>query len=72
MVSAKPSKCQIVKPYCQYLRHLIGGELKPLEAKVEALKKYPKPCKKREMKEFLGLANYYRKFFPTLLKEQNF
>ena len=38
------------------------GVVQLLEAKVEVVRSYPKPKKKKDMRAFLGLANYYRRF----------
>ena len=38
-----------------------AGEVQPLQVKIEVLTQYPKPVKK-DMRAFLGLANYYRHF----------
>ena len=38
------------------------GQVKPVEAKVEALADFPVPSGKRQLMRFLGMAGYYRKF----------
>ena len=38
------------------------GQVKPVEAKVEAIADFPVPSGKRELMRFLGMAGYYRKF----------
>ena len=35
-----------------------------MQTKIDALTNYPKPLKKNDMRSFLGLANYYRRFVP--------
>ena len=62
-LTAKPSKCQLARTHCTYLGHQVGGgEVKPLEAKRKALRSYPRPKTKKQLRAFLGLANYYRRF----------
>ena len=39
-----------------------NGQVKPTEAKVEAISNFPVPTCKRELMRFLGMASYYRKF----------
>jgi len=36
--------------------------VKPVDAKVEVIIKYPTPTTKKELMRFLGTAGYYRKF----------
>ena len=38
------------------------GQVKPVEAKVEAKEDFPIPSGKRQLMRFLGMAGYYRKF----------
>ena len=61
----KPSKCNFFKKHIQYLGHLVSGEgIEPLPEKLESLKEMPPPTNPREVRQFLGLAGYYRKFVP--------
>ena len=46
-----------------FLGHIVGqGQVKPVEAKVEAISDFPVPTCKRQLVRFLGMAGYYRKF----------
>lgn len=57
------SKCEIGKATVTYLGKKVGhGWVKPVEAKVEAILKFPKPNNKRELRRFLGMSGYYRGF----------
>ena len=61
----KASKCNFFKKHIQYLGHLVSGEgIEPLPEKLESLKEMPPPTNPREVRQFLGLAGYYRKFVP--------
>ena len=54
-------------PEVEYLGHCISADgLKPLESKVRAIVEAPTPKNTTELKAFLGLRNYYRKFLPQL------
>ena len=49
-----------------YLGHIVGqGQVKPIQAKVEAIDKFPSPTNRKELMRFLGMAGYYRKYCPN-------
>ena len=59
----QPKKCQFATPRVEYLGHFFskkGIEVNP--AKIEAVKSYPVPKTRKQLKAFLGLASYYRRF----------
>ncbi len=59
----KASKCQWAKETVQYLGHKIGGgKVRPLEARVEAIKNFIRPSTKTQLRSFLEMAGYYRKY----------
>ena len=61
----KESKCNFMKNKIQYLGHFISGEgIAPIPEKLEAMEKIPSPRNPKEVKQFLGLVGYYRKFIP--------
>ena len=61
----KASKCNFFKKHIQYLGHLVSGEgIEPLPVKLEAVRKMPPPTTPKEVRQFLGLVGYYRKFVP--------
>ena len=61
----KASKCNFFKKHIQYLGHLVSGEgIEPLPERLEAVRKMPPPTTPKEIRQFLGLVGYYRKFVP--------
>ena len=61
----KREKCAFFKKYIQYLGHLVSQKgFEPLPEKLEAIKKMSAPTTSKEVKQFLGLIGYYRKFVP--------
>ena len=61
----KASKCQIGMRECVYLRHVVGnGCVKPESSKIEAVSSFPVPRTKKQVRSFLGLSGYYRRFIP--------
>ena len=58
-----PKKCSFVKQQIEYLGHVVTPEgIFPDPGKVEVVMKFPTPASLKELKSFLGLANYYRQF----------
>ena len=56
-------KCNFFKGHIQHLGHLISREgIEPLPEKLESIKEMPSPTTPKEVKQFLGLIGYYRKF----------
>ena len=45
--------------------HLISADgIRPLKDKLDSIRDMPAPCNSKEVKQFLGLIGYYRKFVP--------
>ena len=62
----KLSKCSFGQKEVQYLGHIVSATgIKPDPRKIEAVSCYPAPGSVRELKQFLGLTSYYRKFIPN-------
>ena len=61
----KESKCDFFKIEIHYLGHLISLEgIHPLMEKLDTIHNMPRPKAPKEIKQFLGLCSYYRKFVP--------
>ena len=61
----KHSKCDFFKSKIHYLGHLISADgIRPLPNKLDSIKHMPAPKDAKEIKQFLGLTGYYRKFVP--------
>ena len=61
----KEVKCNFLKKHIQYLGHIISGEgIAPVQEKLESIQKMLPPRNPKEVKQFLGLIGYYRKFVP--------
>ncbi|GBG83134.1 hypothetical protein CBR_g36752 [Chara braunii] len=56
-------KCDWAKTQVLYLGHVLDGDgVKPEDSKIAAIRDWPTPRTLTELRSFLGLANYYRKF----------
>ncbi|KAL6418934.1 hypothetical protein ACFW04_011685 [Cataglyphis niger] len=65
----QPDKCEFLKTEVTYLGHVIGRDgVKPDPKKLEAVRQFPRPKTPRNIKQFLGLAGYYRRFIPNFSK----
>ncbi|XP_028794242.1 uncharacterized protein LOC114749870 [Neltuma alba] len=59
----KKEKCAFAQQEVTFLGHIVGGgKLRMDESKVRAIQEWEPPRKVPELRSFLGLANYYRKF----------
>ena len=62
-LTVKQKKCQFATARCAYLGHVIGsGEVRPEHSKLQAVKGFLTPATKKEVRAFLGLTGYYRRF----------
>ncbi|GJU64461.1 putative reverse transcriptase domain-containing protein [Tanacetum coccineum] len=66
---AKFSKCDFWISIVQFLRHVIDSQGIHVDpAKIEAVKNWASPTTPTEISQFLGLADYYRRFIKDFLK----
>ena len=68
----QPDKCEYLRPELEYLGHVITSEgVKPNSEKIKAVVNFKLPTTPTEVKSFLGLSGYYRKFilnYSTIAK----
>ncbi len=61
----KPSKCDLFQKEVAFLGHRVSVEgVRCDPAKLEAVRAWPEPANVTEVRSFLGLANYYKRFVP--------
>nr|VZI40111.1 unnamed protein product [Spirometra erinaceieuropaei] len=65
-VVINPSKCVLGVPSLDFLGHHVDAQgLRLLSSKVEAIRDFPPPISKRQLRRFLGMVNFYRPFLPN-------
>ena len=59
----KPSKCEFLKQHVKYLGHVVSAEgISTDPAKIKAIQEWESPKTATQVRSFLGLAQYYRRF----------
>lgn len=60
-----PSKCVFGASSLTFLGHVVSASgIAPVPEKVTAVKEFPQPENTRQLREFLGMVNFYRRFLP--------
>ena len=65
----KPQKCHFIRQEVEYLGHIITPNgLKTNPRLVEAVLEFPTPKSVQQIRQFLGLSSFYRRFVPNFAK----
>ena len=60
-----PSKCLFGVNELDFLGHHVSCEgVRPLDSKVDAVRKFPRPNTATQLRRFTGLVNFYHRFIP--------
>jgi len=63
---ANPAKCTFSKQEIKFCGHIIGnGTVRVMQDKVQAVNEWPQPRTIHHVRQFLGLAGYYRRFIKN-------
>lgn len=59
------TKCTLGQPEVTFLGYRVSGAgTKPLDSKVQAIQEFTVPKTVKELRRFLGMLNFYRRFIP--------
>ena len=65
----KPSKCYFARTELDFLGHVVSGDgVRPNPKMVAAVQEFPVPKTVKQIRSFLGLSNYYRRFVKDYAK----
>ena len=65
-LSLKPSKCQLGYDKVEFLGYTItGGTVGPKMSKITEIIEFNRPKTKKQVRSFLGMVNFYRRFIPS-------
>ena len=68
-LTVEPSKCQFLQGKASFLGHIAGyRKIRPDPKKIETMRSFPVLTNKKKIKQFLGLAAYYRRFLKDFAK----
>ena len=65
-VTIRPTKCMVGYETVGFVGHTVGeGQVRMEDDKIEKIEKAERPTTKKQVRAFLGLAGYYRKFIQN-------
>lgn len=71
-VVINPTKCIFGQKSIEFLGYLVSSQgTKPLPKKVEAIQNFPRPTTIKQLRQFLGMLNFYRRFIPGAAEAQS-
>lgn len=71
-VIINPSKCVFAAAEVKFLGYIVNKEgTRPLADKVKAIVDFPRPEVVKQLRRFLGMINFYRRFIPNAASVQS-
>ena len=64
-LTLQATKCEFAQPSLNFLGHRVSAVgIAPLPDRVQAIKDFSTPTSTQQLRKFLGLVNFYRRFLP--------
>ena len=68
----KPTKCSLFRTQVKYLGHVVSHQgILPDNSNIKAIVEYPQPRTVKEVKRFLGMCNFFRRFIKNASEIMN-
>ncbi|KMQ94112.1 gag pol polyprotein [Lasius niger] len=68
-VKINPTKCVFGAKWVKFLGYHVSAKgTKPIPEKIKAIQNFPKPVNAKQLRQFLGTINFYRRFIPGKAK----
>lgn len=65
-IQVNADKSELGATSLNFLGHTVSATgITPLQSRCESIQQFPKPSTQRQLKEFLGMINYYNRFIPN-------
>ncbi len=62
-------KCSFGRAEVSFLGHMVNDQgVRLLQAKIKAVTDFPNPRTQRQLRRFLGMVNFYRRFIPNCVE----
>jgi hypothetical protein len=62
-----PAKCHFAASSVKFLGHMVDETgIKPLPVQVKVIQEFPPPTTIKQLHQFLGMINFYRRFLPKI------
>ncbi len=66
-LTINPSKCVFAAPTVKFLGHMVSETgFTPFPKHVAAIQEFPPPSTVKQLQQFLGMINFYRRFLPKI------
>ncbi len=64
-----PAKCVFAAAAVEFLGHRVDQhDVRPLQRHVQAISDFPPPQDVKQLQQFLGMVNFYKRFFPGIAR----